>query len=269
MGRGKPCVEREHAALHAEPEERKPEQRRQVGALAQGTEVPATRPHRERRKEREQAKGPGVRRRQIQPARSPHRPVLPLERDQEVRAHREQLPADEEVQAVRRQQHEPHRGKEQAHPHPVGRCRAGMARVGPVPAREDRGRPSDDAQERKKERAEPVQGGRGPARPRGQASCATPSPRRRRPREARPQTPPPWRPGSARAIAAGFGGRTQRPRRGKARPAAEAAPPSRCGFPAGRARRGPVSRGGGPRIPPRRHRRGSPPRAGARARGCG
>ena len=157
VGRRQPDVQREHAGLEAEAEQRQPEQGSEIALLPQWAEVPATGASGEQREERQQRQRGQVRRREIEPTRRAHFLGGAIERDQEIGADREQLPRDQEVQAVGGQDEE-HQGRHQhAPPHAPGAHGARVFCRGPVLAPVHGGDGADEAGHDEEERAHAVE----------------------------------------------------------------------------------------------------------------
>ena len=90
--RGQPDVQRKKAGLHAETDQRQPEQRRQLRVLAHRAEFPTSGARRQSGEEGEEAQRARVRRRQIQPARRAHFAPLAVKRDQKIRRRSRTVP---------------------------------------------------------------------------------------------------------------------------------------------------------------------------------
>ena len=148
---GQPDVQGEEARLHAEAKEGQPEQRRQLRAPVQGAKVPAPGSRRESGKVGEEAEGRRVRGPKVKPACGPHLAPLPVQGDEEVAAHGQQLPGDQEMQPVGGQQHETGAHHQEAPPHAARPCGTGMGRVRPVFARKHGAGRTDDAKERQEQ----------------------------------------------------------------------------------------------------------------------
>ena len=125
--------------------------------VAHRTEFPAASARGQQREERKQREHCRVRRGQVEPACRARFALAAVQRDQEIRTQREQLPADEEVQSIGRQQHERHAQHEEAPPETSHARRARMRPVRPILARVRRSGRSNNAQQEEEEGAHPIE----------------------------------------------------------------------------------------------------------------
>src|SRR5512137_1259284 len=103
MSRWQPYVQWKKTRLDPKPEQRQPEQRRQFSLVAHGPQVPASRTRCQQGEKSKQRQRARMRGGKIKPTRRPHLAASRVEGDEEEGAHGEQLPNDQEVQAVRAQ----------------------------------------------------------------------------------------------------------------------------------------------------------------------
>ena len=123
----------------------------------QRPDFPAPGDRRQDREERKEAKRRGVRGGQIEPSGRPDFPPLPVERDEKIRAQREEFPPDEKLQPVRRNKGHPHEEQHDAPPKASTEGRAGVFCVRPVFARIDCSGRTQDSEQRQEKRADPVE----------------------------------------------------------------------------------------------------------------
>jgi hypothetical protein len=106
----------------------------------------------------EEASVRGVRGAEVEPAGGADGVTLAIQRDEKIGAEREELPRDEEVEAVGGHEHETEHGQhEEAPPTATGRRGERVRAIGPVGARVDGAGAADDAEQREEKCAEGVE----------------------------------------------------------------------------------------------------------------